>query len=285
MAESRKKPDWLKIKLPKGESYKSVHDIVQKHRLHTICTSGKCPNMGECWDLGTATFMILGDICTRSCKFCNTKSGKPLPADPEEPENIAKSVQLMNLKHAVITSVDRDDMSDLGSAHWALTIKKLKEVNPNITIEVLIPDFQGKTDLIDKIIAVRPEIISHNLETVEALTPRVRSAAKYRTSLSVLNYIASSGIRAKSGIMLGLGESEDEILKTMDDILATGTSILTLGQYLQPTKQHLPVERYVHPDEFAALKDIALKKGFSMVESGPLVRSSYHAEKHIRTTP
>ncbi|MFB6342222.1 lipoyl synthase [Saccharicrinis sp. FJH62] len=282
MAESRRKPDWLKIKLPKGESYKTVYDIVQKHNLHTICTSGKCPNMGECWNLGTATFMILGDICTRSCKFCNTKTGKPLPADPLEPDNVAQSIRLMQLKHAVITSVDRDDMEDLGSLHWALTITKIKEINPETTIEVLIPDFQGKTDLLNNVISARPEIISHNLETVESLTPKVRSAAKYKTSLDVLKHIASSGVTAKSGIMLGLGETDDEILNTMDDIRKTGTSILTMGQYLQPTKFHLPVERYVHPDEFRKFKEIALNKGFKMVESGPLVRSSYHAEKHIK---
>ena len=282
MAESRRKPDWLKIKLPKGESYKTVYDIVQKHNLHTICTSGKCPNMGECWDLGTATFMILGDICTRSCKFCNTKTGKPLPADPSEPDNIAQSVKLMHLKHAVITSVDRDDMADLGAEHWSLTITRLKAVNPETTIEVLIPDFQGNTDFLNKVILAKPEIISHNLETVESLTPKVRSAAKYDTSLQVLKHIAASGITAKSGIMLGIGEKDEEILKTMDDILETGTSILTMGQYLQPTRFHLPVERYVHPEEFRELKEIALSKGFKMVESGPLVRSSYHAEKHIR---
>ncbi|MFC0876263.1 lipoyl synthase [Saccharicrinis sp. FJH2] len=282
MAESRRKPDWLKIKLPKGESYKTVYDIVQKHNLHTICTSGKCPNMGECWNLGTATFMILGDICTRSCKFCNTKTGRPLPADPQEPDNVAQSIRLMQLKHAVITSVDRDDMEDLGSRHWALTISKIKEINPETTIEVLIPDFQGKTELLDNVISSRPEIISHNLETVESLTPKVRSAAKYKTSLDVLKHIASSGVTAKSGIMLGLGETDDEILNTMEDILETGTSILTMGQYLQPTKFHLPVERYVHPDEFRKFKEIALSKGFKMVESGPLVRSSYHAEKHIK---
>lgn len=281
MAESRRKPDWLKIKLPKGQSFKQVQDIVNKHKLHTICTSGKCPNMGECWDLGTATFMILGDICTRSCKFCNTKTGKPLPIDKDEPDNLADSVKLMKLKHAVITSVDRDDLEDLGSGHWAKTIASLKAINPNTTIEVLIPDFQGITQHLDTVIATKPNIISHNLETVESLTSKVRSTAKYNVSLAVLSYIAKAGITAKTGIMLGLGETNKEVLSTMDDILATGTSILTIGQYLQPTKKHLPVERYVHPDEFNELKQIALTKGFKIVESGPLVRSSYHAEKHI----
>lgn len=281
MAESRRKPDWLKIKLPKGQSFKHVQDIVNQHNLHTICTSGKCPNMGECWNLGTATFMILGDICTRSCKFCNTKTGKPFPVDQDEPLNIAHSVQLMKLKHAVITSVDRDDLIDFGASHWAQTILMLKKINPEITTEVLIPDFQGRTDLLDQVISAQPNIISHNLETVESLTPGVRSAARYQTSLKVLQHIAGSGVTAKSGIMLGLGETTNEIYKTMDDILKTGTSILTMGQYLQPTKKHLPVERYLHPDEFKELKIIALNKGFKMVESGPLVRSSYHAEKHI----
>lgn len=281
MDRVQRKPSWLKIKLPEGDAYKKVHTILKTHKLHTICSSGKCPNMGECWEKGTATFMILGDICTRSCKFCNTKSGKPLPLDSNEPDNIAHSIKLMQLCHAVITSVDRDDLKDLGATHWANTITKIKEVNPNTTIEVLIPDFQGKTELIDIVIKAQPEIISHNIETVEDLTPSVRSAAKYNISLQTLKHISSSGIRAKSGLMLGLGETREALLKSMDDLLANGVSILTLGQYLQPTKNHLSVARYVHPDEFDELKQIALKKGFKMVESGPLVRSSYHAEKHI----
>jgi lipoyl synthase len=281
MQVSRKKPDWLKIQLPKGENYKAIQQIVEQHGLHTICTSGKCPNMGECWSLGTATFMIAGDICTRSCKFCNTKTGKPLPLDVNEPIKIARSIKLMNLKHAVVTSVDRDDLDDLGATHWAQTIESIKKINPDTTIEVLIPDFQGKNLLIDKVIQQKPEIISHNLETVRRLTPLVRSAAKYDVSLSVLNHIATNGVRAKSGIMLGLGETRDEIIETMDNLVENSTYILTLGQYLQPTLQHLPVERYVHPDEFDELKEIGLSRGFKIVESGPLVRSSYHAEKHI----
>jgi lipoyl synthase len=281
MQVSRKKPDWLKIQLPKGENYKAIQQIVEQHGLHTICTSGKCPNMGECWSLGTATFMIAGDICTRSCKFCNTKTGKPLPLDVNEPIKIARSIKLMNLKHAVVTSVDRDDLDDLGATHWAQTIESIKKINPDTTIEVLIPDFQGKNLLIDKVIQQKPEIISHNLETVRRLTPLVRSAAKYDVSLSVLNHIATNGVRAKSGIMLGLGETRDEIIETMDNLVANSTYILTLGQYLQPTLQHLPVERYVHPDEFDELKEIGLSRGLKIVESGPLVRSSYHAEKHI----
>ncbi len=281
MQVSRKKPDWLKIQLPKGENYKAIQQIVEQHGLHTICTSGKCPNMGECWSLGTATFMIAGDICTRSCKFCNTKTGKPLPLDVNEPIKIARSIKLMNLKHAVVTSVDRDDLDDLGATHWAQTIESIKKINPDTTIEVLIPDFQGKKLLIDKVIQQKPEIISHNLETVRRLTPLVRSAAKYDVSLSVLNHIATNGVRAKSGIMLGLGETRDEIIETMDNLVENSTYILTLGQYLQPTLQHLPVERYVHPDEFDELKEIGLSRGLKIVESGPLVRSSYHAEKHI----
>lgn len=281
MQVSRKKPDWLKIQLPKGENYKAIQQIVEQHGLHTICTSGKCPNMGECWSLGTATFMIAGDICTRSCKFCNTKTGKPLPLDVNEPIKIARSIKLMNLKHAVVTSVDRDDLDDLGATHWAQTIESIKKINPDTTIEVLIPDFQGKNLLIDKVIQQKPDIISHNLETVRRLTPLVRSAAKYDVSLSVLNHIATNGVRAKSGIMLGLGETRDEIIETMDNLVENSTYILTLGQYLQPTLQHLPVERYVHPDEFDELKEIGLSRGLKIVESGPLVRSSYHAEKHI----
>lgn len=281
MQISRRKPDWLKIQLPKGENYKAIQQIVEQHGLHTICTSGKCPNMGECWSLGTATFMIAGDICTRSCKFCNTKTGKPFPLDVNEPIKIARSIKLMNLKHAVVTSVDRDDLDDLGATHWARTIESIKKINPNTTIEVLIPDFQGNKMLIDKIIRERPEIISHNLETVRRLTPSVRSAAKFDISLSVLNHIANNGIRAKSGIMLGLGETRDEIIETMDNLVEKNVFILTLGQYLQPTRQHLPVERYVHPDEFEELKQIGLSRGLKIVESGPLVRSSYHAENHV----
>lgn len=278
----RTKPDWLKIKLPTGKTYMNVRDIVKRHKLHTICTSGNCPNMGECWGRGTATFMILGDICTRSCKFCATKSGKPEPADWDEPARLAESVKLMGLKHCVITSVDRDDLEDGGAEIWALTIRKIKEVNPHITIEALIPDFNGDTDLLDIVIAAQPEVLSHNLETVERLTRTARSKARYDVSLKVLAHIAQSPVVAKSGIMVGLGETEDEVLHLMDDLRATGCEILTIGQYLQPTHKHLPVEEYVHPDQFKKYEIAGLKKGFRFVESDPLVRSSYHAEKHIQ---
>ncbi|WP_153640670.1 lipoyl synthase [Prolixibacter sp. NT017] len=280
--ETRRKPDWLKIKVPIGTNYRHVKSVVRDHHLHTICTSGQCPNMGECWGAGTATFMILGEICTRSCKFCATKTGRPKPLDPNEPANVARSVQLMNLKHAVITSVDRDDLPDGGAAHWVETINKIKEVNPDTTMEVLIPDFDGKPELVKQIIDARPDIISHNLETIERLTPQVRSKAQYDISLKVLKTISDSGTVSKSGLMLGLGETLDEIYKTMDDLVANGCEILTMGQYLQPTKIHLPVEEYVHPDKFRALKEEGLRRGFRIVESGPLVRSSYHAERHIR---
>ncbi|MGM0649966.1 MAG: lipoyl synthase [Bacteroidota bacterium] len=276
-----RKPDWLKIKLPKGESYHFVSDIVHKHRLHTICESGKCPNIGECWGNRTATFMILGDICTRSCKFCNTKTGKPLPPDAAEPDKLARAIKLMKLKHAVITSVDRDDLHDKGSTHWANCINEIHELNPAITMETLIPDFNGKHDLLDKIIAEKPNIVSHNVETVERLTPQVRSHAQYKTSLDVIRYLSEQGIRSKSGIMVGLGETDDEIYKTMDDLLDAGCEILTIGQYLQPTVKHLPVDRYVTPDTFNEMKQTGLDKGFTFVESGPLVRSSYHADQQV----
>ncbi len=273
----------MKIKLPLGTNYRNVKQIVEGHGLHTICSSGQCPNMGECWGAGTATFMILGEICTRSCKFCATRTGKPLPPDPLEPVKVAQSINLMKLKHAVVTSVDRDDLADGGAAHWAETIREIKHQNPETTLEVLIPDFDGRADLIRLVAEARPEIISHNLETVERLTPLVRSRAKYRLSLQVLREIAGSGTVSKSGIMLGLGETRDEILQTMDDLVEAGCEIFTMGQYLQPTRQHLEVVEYIHPDEFARLKDEGLKRGFRIVESAPLVRSSYHAEKHIRT--
>lgn len=279
--EILRKPDWLKIKLPKGVNYKEVKSIVARYNLHTICTSGKCPNMGECWAAGTATLMILGDICTRSCKFCATQTGKPLPVNEDEPMNVAKSIQLMGLKHAVITSVDRDDLSDKGAMHWQKTIKAIKKLNPETTMEVLIPDFDGDPDLIQLIIDAKPEIISHNLETVKRLTPQVRSRAKYELSLQVLKTIVKSGVKAKSGIMVGLGETRDEVFQTMDDLLAVGCEVFTIGQYLQPTKSHLPVEEYVHPDVFDEYRRIGMEKGFRIVESAPLVRSSYHAEKHI----
>lgn len=275
--ERIKKPDWLKIKIG-GERYSDTQGIVDSHGLHTICSSGKCPNIGECWGRGTATFMIGGDICTRSCKFCNTKTGRPLPLNSNEPANVAKSIQLMELKHAVITSVDRDDLPDLGAQHWVDTINKIREVNPSTTIEVLVPDFQGRLDLVDLVCEARPDVISHNIETVRRLTPEVRSAAKYDVSLTVLKRIAENGLKAKSGLMVGLGETVDEIIQVMDDLRTVNCSVLTIGQYLQPTRKHLPVKSYMHPDEFKRLKDIAIEKGFSHVESGPLVRSSYHAE-------
>lgn len=279
--EHIKKPEWLKIRLGNNDCFTRTKRIVDSHNLHTICSSGRCPNMGECWQRGTATFMIAGDICTRSCKFCNTKTGKPLPLDSSEPMNVANSVKLMALKHAVVTSVDRDDLPDLGAGHWVATIKAIKQENPDTTIEVLIPDFQGKLPLVDIICEASPDVISHNIETVRRLTPIARSAAKYDISLSVLKRMAENGAKAKSGLMLGLGETLEEVEQTMDDLLLSGCSILTLGQYLQPTRKHLPVAAYIHPDTFIQLKEVALSKGFTHVESGPLVRSSYHAENCI----
>jgi lipoic acid synthetase len=279
--EQKRKPDWLKIKLPLGANYRNVKQIVTGHGLHTICSSGQCPNMGECWGAGTATFMILGEICTRSCKFCATRTGKPLPPDEDEPFKLAESVKLMGLKHVVITSVDRDDLEDGGANHWVNTILEVKKINPGITMEVLIPDFDSRKELIQLIVGAAPDIISHNLETVERLTPLVRSRARYQRSLDVLRTISLSGCVSKSGIMLGLGETPDEILKTMDDVIATGCEIFTMGQYLQPTKSHLEVAEYLHPDVFLQLKNEGLNRGFRIVESAPLVRSSYHAEKHI----
>lgn len=276
-----RKPAWLKIKLPKGESYLKVKGIIKQHDLHTICSSGRCPNMGECWGAGTATFMILGEICTRSCKFCATKTGKPLPLDADEPDKIANSVKLLNLKHIVLTSVDRDDLPDGGAAAWAATIRKIREICPGTTIETLVPDFGGNTSNLQLVIDERPEIISHNLETVRRLTPEVRSAAQYERSLQVIRQIVASNVTAKSGIMAGLGETEKEVLDTMDDLRLVGCSIFTIGQYLRPTKDHLPVSEYVTPDQFERYRQLGLDKGFSHVESKPLVRSSYHAEKHV----
>lgn len=282
MSERVRKPEWLKISIGANERYTQTKRIVESHCLHTICSSGRCPNMGECWGKGTATFMIAGNICTRSCKFCNTATGRPLPLDPNEPSNVAKSVALMKLSHAVVTSVDRDDLPDLGANHWAQTIRAIKEQNPGTTLEVLVPDFQGRTELVDLVMAERPNIISHNMETVRRLTPLVRSAARYDTSLRVIEHIARGGITAKSGIMVGLGETPQEVEELMDDLVACGCKILTIGQYLQPTRKHLPVSAYIHPNQFQAYKEIGLAKGFEQVESGPLVRSSYHAEKHVR---
>ncbi len=271
------KPDWLKIKLPSGENYKRVKNIVNTHGLHTICTSGKCPNMGECWNNGTATLMILGDICTRACKFCATQTGKPLPPNTKEPQDTAESIRLMDLKHAVITSVDRDDLEDLGASHWAKTIKAIKKACPNTTMEVLIPDFQGKEDLIQTVIDAQPEVISHNLETVKRLTPKTRSKADYITSLKVISQIGKSSCSAKSGIMVGLGESKEEVFELMDDLIEAGCEMITIGQYLQPTPKHLKVKEYVHPKTFLEYRKAALEKGFRVIESAPLVRSSYHA--------
>lgn len=257
-----------------------VKEQVGKHKLHTICTSGNCPNIGECWAVGTATFMILGDICTRACKFCAVKTGKPLSPDEEEPIRLAGTIRTMGISHAVLTSVDRDDLSDKGAGFWARTIGVLKKELPALTMETLIPDFDGIPELVQLVIEAAPEVGSHNLETVERLTPRVRSRARYQRSLDVIRQISESDVRSKSGIMLGLGETEQEILQTMDDLLETGCEVLTLGQYLQPTMAHMPVEEYIHPDRFVYYREQALKKGFKAVESSPLVRSSYHAEKH-----
>jgi len=278
-----RKPDWLKIKIPSGKEYTAIKNIVAEHKLHTICTSGHCPNMHECWGRGTATLMILGDICTRSCKFCNVKTGRPLPADWEEPGRVAESVKLMKLKHAVLTSVDRDDLEDGGAGIWALTIRKIKELNPQTTIETLIPDFDRREVLIRQVIDAGPEVISHNLETIRRITPRTRSRAKYERSLKVLEYIAGSGVVAKSGIMAGLGETPEEVFELMDDLLSVGVTVLTIGQYLQPTRKHLPVKEFVSPEQFKEYERVGLEKGFRIVESSPLVRSSYHAEKHVIT--
>ena len=276
-----RKPEWLKIKLGSDVTYDETRAVLQKHCLHTICTSGRCPNQGECWSRGTATFMIGGAVCTRACKFCNTETGRPLPLDPAEPRHVAESVRALGLKHAVVTSVDRDDLPDKGSAHWVETIRQIRELCPGVTIEVLIPDFDGQAELIAPILDERPEVVAHNMETVRRLTPVVRSRATYDCSLSVLAQIAEAGLPAKTGLMLGLGETQEEILETMDDLRQVDCSILTLGQYLQPTRRHYPVQEYVHPDRFAELRNIALDKGFRHVESGPLVRSSYHAERHL----
>jgi len=279
--ERVRKPDWLRVKLPTGEEYKKVRNIVSDHKLHTICESGNCPNMGECWGAGTATFMILGNICTRSCGFCNVATGRPLAVDLQEPERVAKSIQLMKIKHGVITSVDRDDLKDGGSIIWAETITKIRELNPGTTLETLIPDFKGEWDNLQRIIDVAPEIVSHNLETVRRLTKLVRIQAKYDRSLEVLKRLKDGGMKTKSGIMLGLGETEEEVLETLQDLKNVGCEIITIGQYLQPTPKHLPVVEFVHPDQFAKYKKAGLEMGITYIESGPLVRSSYHAEKHI----
>ncbi|MAP79738.1 MAG: lipoyl synthase [Aequorivita sp.] len=276
------KPKWLRVKLPTGKKYTELRGLVDKYSLNTICTSGSCPNMGECWGEGTATFMILGNICTRSCGFCGVKTGRPETVAWDEPEKVARSIKIMNIKHAVITSVDRDDLKDMGSIIWAETVKAIRRMNPNTTLETLIPDFQGNTRNIDRIIAVKPEVVSHNMETVKRLTREVRIQAKYERSLEVLNYLKKSGVnRTKSGIMLGLGEKEDEVLQTMEDLKNIGLDVLTIGQYLQPSKKHLPVQEFITPEQFKKYETVGLQMGFRHVESGALVRSSYKAQKHL----
>jgi lipoic acid synthetase len=276
------KPKWLRVKLPTGKKYTELRSLVDKYKLNTICTSGSCPNMGECWGEGTATFMILGNTCTRSCGFCGVKTGRPETVDWDEPEKVARSIKIMNIKHAVVTSVDRDDLKDMGSIIWAETVKAIRRMNPETTLETLIPDFQGNTRNIDRIIAVKPEVISHNMETVKRLTREVRIQAKYERSLEVLNYLKQSGMpRTKSGIMLGLGEKEEEVFQTMEDLKNIGLDILTIGQYLQPSKKHLPVKEFITPEQFKKYETFGLELGFRHVESGPLVRSSYKAQKHL----
>ena len=276
------KPKWLRVKLPTGKKYTELRGLVDKYKLNTICTSGSCPNMGECWTEGTATFMILGNVCTRSCGFCGVKTGRPEMVDWDEPDKVARSIKIMNIKHAVITSVDRDDLKDMGSIIWAETVKAIRRLNPETTLETLIPDFQGVKRNIDRIIEVGPEVVSHNMETVKRLTREVRIQAKYERSLEVLRYLKEEGInRTKSGIMLGLGETEDEVIQTMTDLRAAGVDIVTIGQYLQPSKKHLPVKTFVEPQQFEKYKEIGLEMGFRHVESGALVRSSYKAQKHL----
>lgn len=276
-----KKPKWLRVKLPTGENYKKVRSLVDQHKLHTICESGSCPNMGECWGEGTATFMILGNICTRSCGFCAVKTGRPDDVDVFEPGKVAHSVKTMGIKHAVITSVDRDDLKDGGSEIWVQTVKAVRQQSPGTTMETLIPDFAGNWENLQRIIDVAPEIVSHNLETVRRLTKQVRIQAKYDRSLEVLFRLKKGGMRTKSGVMLGLGECEEEVIETMQDLRSVQVDILTLGQYLQPTPKHLPVAEFITPEKFQEYKELGMKMGFRYVESGPLVRSSYHAEKHL----
>jgi lipoic acid synthetase len=276
-----RRPDWLRVKLPTGEGYRKVREIVSEHKLHTICQSGNCPNMGECWGAGTATFMILGNVCTRSCGFCSVATGKPDEVDPFEPARVARSVELMGVKHCVITSVDRDDLKDGGADIWAKTIRSVRRRSPQTKLETLIPDFQGIWENLAVVLEARPEVLSHNLETVRRLTRKVRVQARYDRSLEVLLRAKRAGLRTKSGIMLGLGETDKEVLEAMDDLRSVECDIITLGQYLQPTKAHLPVVEFIHPDRFAFFREEGKKRGFRHVESGPLVRSSYHAEKHI----
>ncbi|HEY5405479.1 MAG TPA: lipoyl synthase [Ginsengibacter sp.] len=276
-----KKPSWLRVKLPIGEEYKHVRGLVDKHKLHTICESGNCPNMGECWGEGTATFMILGNICTRSCGFCAVATGRPLAVDWDEPQRVAEAIHLMKVKHAVITSVDRDEIKDGGSIIWYNTIKAIYALNPSTTLETLIPDFKAEKENIQRIIDAAPNVVSHNIETVERLTRTVRIQAKYWRSMETLRILKQGGMRTKSGIMLGLGEAKEEVIQTMHDLRDSDVDVITIGQYLQPSKKHLPVHRFVHPDEFAEFRQIGYELGFDYVESGPLVRSSYHSDKHV----
>ncbi|MEO6357028.1 MAG: lipoyl synthase [Ferruginibacter sp.] len=276
-----KKPDWLRVKLPIGEDYRHVRNLVDTHKLHTICESGNCPNMGECWGEGTATFMILGNICTRSCGFCAVATGRPEPVDWDEPQRVAEAINLMKVKHAVVTSVDRDEIPDGGSIIWFNTIKAIKALNPSTTLETLIPDFKAETENIQRIIDASPEVVSHNIETVERLTRQVRIQAKYWRSMETLRILKQGGMRTKSGIMLGLGEAKEEVVQTMQDLRDSQVDVITIGQYLQPSKKHLQVQRFIHPDEFKELREIGYEMGFDYVESGPLVRSSYHSDKHV----
>ncbi|MFZ9877703.1 MAG: lipoyl synthase [Chitinophagaceae bacterium] len=276
-----KKPDWLRVKLPIGENYKHVRQLVDQHKLHTICESGNCPNMGECWGAGTATFMILGNVCTRSCGFCSVATGRPDAVDWDEPQRVAEAILLMKVKHAVITSVDRDELPDGGSTIWYNTIKAVKTLSPGTTLETLIPDFKGRKDDIQRVIDAAPEVVSHNIETVERMTRQVRVQAKYWRSMEVIRILKEGGMRTKSGIMLGLGEEKEEVVQTLQDLKENGCDVVTIRQYLQPTKKHLPVARFVHPDEFAEYREIGYQLGLDYVESGPLVRSSYHSEKHV----
>lgn len=280
-APRTKKPEWLKVKLPTGENYRKVRKLVDEHKLHTICESGNCPNMGECWGEGTATFMILGNVCTRSCSFCAVATGRPNEYDTDEPRRVAEAMRLMSVKHAVITSVNRDELKDLGAGIWADTIREVKALNPDTTLETLIPDFKARWELLELVANERPEVISHNMETVKRLYRKVRPQAKYERSLEQTRRTKDMGHRTKSGIMLGLGETDDEVFEIMDDLVAHGCDVLTLGQYLQPTKMHLDVVEFVHPDKFAYYKEVGLAKGFNYVESGPMVRSSYHSERHV----
>jgi lipoic acid synthetase len=280
--EKVKKPKWLRVKLPVGKKYTELRGLVDKYKLNTICASGSCPNMGECGGEGTATFMILGNICTRSCGFCGVKTGRPETVEWDEPEKVARSIKLMNIKHAVLTSVDRDDLKDGGSIIWAETVNAVRRANPTTTLETLIPDFQGNEKQLDRIIKVAPEVVSHNMETVRRLTREVRIQAKYDRSLGVLKYLKDNGMRTKSGIMLGLGEKEEEVIQTMKDLRGVGLDVLTIGQYLQPTKKHLPLKEFITPEQFKKYETLGLEMGFMYVESGPLVRSSYKAHKHAK---